>query len=133
MLAKKILAGIFAVLILLKLPAFLINPAGWLNLGKVFLAHPAMVTGHLSRIARNNRILIFSSLNLIDMALVMFFTSLLTGLSLMPYSTQMLKAGGGDGAVGLGKAWLSLVIWGAVAVAVLARVFAKRRRPETRS
>jgi hypothetical protein len=128
MLAKKILAGIFAVLILLKLAAWLINPGGWLALGKVFLEHHVVVTGIYVVLLAITGYFIFSSLNLIDLALVMLFTSLLTGLTLMPYSTQMLQLGDAMVAVGIGKAWLAMVIWGAVAVAVLSKVLSKSQK-----
>jgi hypothetical protein len=128
MLAKKIVAGIFAVLILVKLAALLINPEGWMSLGKVFLEHHSAVTGIYTGLIVLTGYFIFSSLNIIDLALVMFFTSLLTGLTLMPYSTQMLQLGDSMVAIGFGKAWLAIVIWGAVAVAVLFEVFSKRRR-----
>jgi hypothetical protein len=127
MLAKKILAGIFAVLILVKLAALLINPGGWLHLGKVFLEHHAMVTGIYVILIAITGYFIFSSLNLIDLALVMFFTALLTGLTLIPYSTQMQQMGEAMVALGLGQAWLAMVLWGAVAVAVLYKVLSKSR------
>ena len=128
MLAKKILAGIFAVLILVKLGVWLINPAGWLALGRLFMEHHVVVTGIYVVLIAITGGFIFSSLNLIDLALVMFFTSLLTGLTLMPYSTQVGQLGEAVAAVGIGKAWLGLVIWGAVAVAVFSKVFSKSRR-----
>lgn len=127
MFAKKFLAGIFAVLILVKLAALLINPGGWLHLGGVFLEHHAMVTGIYLILLALTGYFIFSSLNLIDLALVMFFTSLLTGLSLIPYSTQMQQLGEAMVALGLRQAWLAMVIWGAVAVAVLYKVLSKSR------
>lgn len=125
MLAKNILAGIFAILILLKLAALLINPAGWMSLGKVFLEHQVMATGTYMVLIAITGYFIFSSLSIIDLALVMFFTSLLTGLTLMPYSTQMLQLGDAMVAVGIGKAWMAMVIWGAVAAAVLFKVLSK--------
>ncbi len=128
MLAKKILAGIFAVLVLLKLAALLINPAGWMSLGKEFLEHHTAVTAIYLVLIVIIGSFIFSSLTLIDLALVMFFTTLLIGLTLLPYSTQMVQLGDAMVAIGLGKAWLPLLIWGAVALAVLFEVFSKRRR-----
>lgn len=127
MFAKKILAGFFAILILVKLAALLMNPAGWLHLGQVFLEHHLVVTGIYVVLIAITGGFIFSSLNLIDLALLMFFTSLLTGLTLMPYSTQMLKMGDALVAAGIGKAWLAMLIWGAVAVAVLYKVLSKSR------
>ncbi len=71
MFAKKLLAGIFAILILVKLAALLINPAGWMSLGRVFLEHHAMITAIYLVLIVLTGFLIFSSLNLIDVALVM--------------------------------------------------------------
>ena len=124
---KKVLATIFAGLILVKLLALLINPDKWLNLSGLLLEYHVILTYVYLALIVITGYFIFNSLNLIDIALVMFFTSLLTGLSLLPYSTPLLKLGEAMAAIGLGKAWLSLVLWGALAVAVLARVFAKRR------
>ena len=128
MYAKKILAGFFAILILVKLAALLINPAGWLHLGQVFLEHHIVVTGIYVVLIAITGYFIFSSLNLIDLALVMFFTSLLIGLTLIPYSTQMQQLGEAMVALGLRQAWLAMVIWGAVAVAVLSKTLSKSRK-----
>ncbi len=128
MFAKKLLAGIFAILILIKLAALWINPAGWMSLGRVFLEHHAMVMAIYLILLVLTGFLIFSSLNLIDLALVMFFTTLLTGLALLPYSAQMQQLGDAIVALGLRQAWLAMLIWAVIAVAVLAKVFSRRRR-----
>ena len=125
--AKKVLATIFAGLTLLKLLALWLTPDKWLNLTRLLLRHQIILNYVYLALLAIIGYLIFSSLNLIDIALVMLFTSLLTGLTLLPYSTSMFKLGEAMAAIGLAKAWLPLVIWGAVAVAVLAKVFSKRR------
>jgi hypothetical protein len=125
--AKKILATIFAGLILVKLLALLVNPEKWLNLSGLLLRHHVLLTYVYLALIVITGYLVFSSLNLIDIALVMFFTSLLTGLSLIPYSTPLFKFGEAMATIGLGKAWFALMLWGALAAAVLLRVFAKRR------
>lgn len=125
--AKKILAGIFAVLTLVKLTALLIIPGKWMSLGGVFLGHHLMVTWIYVGLLAITGYFIFSGLNLIDIALVMLFTSLLIGLTLLPYSTQLVQLGDAMTTIGLGQAWLALVIWGVVAVAVLFKVFSKGR------
>lgn len=127
MAVKKVLATIFAGLILVKLLALLITPDKWLHLSGLFLRHQVILNYVYLALLALTGYLIFSSLNLIDIALVMFFSSLLTGLTLLPYSTPMFKLGEAMAAVGLGKAWFPLVIWGALAVAVLAKVFFKGR------
>jgi hypothetical protein len=125
--AKKVLAAIFAGLTLVKLLALLLTPDKWLNLTRLLLRHQIILNYVYLALLAIIGYLIFSSLNLIDIALVMFFTSLLTGLFLLPYSAPMFKLGEAMAAIGLAKAWLPLVIWGALAVAVLAKVFSKKR------
>jgi len=127
MLAKKILAGIFAGIILLKLLVGLTNPHKWLDLTGVLLGHNIIVTAIYLMLLIITGYYIFSNLKLIDIALVMFFTSLLVGLSLVPYAPLLVKMSEEIAAIGIGKAWLALLIWGALAVAVLYEVFSKRR------
>ena len=128
MLVKKVLAGIFALIILLKLVLFVVtSPQQWMGFATVFLGHYVLFMAIYLILIIITAYYIFSSLNLIDIALVMFFTSLLVALSLIPYSTLLLSLNEQVIASGMGKAWLSLVIWGALAVAILFRVFSKDR------
>ena len=120
---KKILAGIFAALILFKLLFILISPGKWLSLVEVFLRHYAFIWWVYLALIIITGYYIFSSLDLIDIVLVMFFTALVIGVSLVPFSDAWLKLGKEIAAKGLGKAWLSVVIWGALAVAVLYRLW----------
>ncbi len=126
MTGKRILAGIFAALVLVKLTALLVNPGKWLTLGNLLLAQSSLLTGVYVVLLIISGYYIFSSLRLIDIGLVMFFTALLTGLTLMPYAAQMLKLGDEMAASGFNKAWLAMVIWVAIAVAVLIKAFSKR-------
>jgi hypothetical protein len=128
MLGKKILAGIFAGLILVKLLFIIISPGKWMGLVGVFLGHYAIIWWVYLALIIITGYYIFSRLDLIDIALVMFFTALLIGVSIIPYSDAWLKLGGEIAATGLGKAWLAMVIWGALAVAVLHRIFASKRK-----
>ena len=121
---KKILAGIFAALILFKLLFIIISPGKWMSLVEVFLRHYAFIWWVYLALIIVTGYYIFSSLDLIDIVLVMFFTALIIGVSLIPFSDAWLKLGKEIAAKGLGKAWLSVVIWGALAVAVLYRVLA---------
>ncbi len=128
MVAKKVLAAIFALLILVKLLALLINPAKWLNLADLLGAQAGLATAVFVVLLVIIACVIFTSLDLLDIALVMFFTALLTGLSLMPYSSSWVKVAGEMTTMGLGKAWLAMAIWIVLALAVLVRVFAKEKR-----
>jgi len=125
--AKKILAGFFALITLIKLVALLTYPTKWLDLGKVVMEHQAILTGFYLVLLVITGYYIFTSLKLIDLVLVMFFTALLIGLSLLPYSNLLLTITQEVATVGIGKTWPAMLIWGAICVAVLFQVFSKRR------
>ena len=127
MAGKKILAVIFALLILVKLTFLLVNPGKWLVIAQTLTGHTREVTvGYLIALAIIGY-LIFTSMDIIDVAVVMLFTGLLVGLNLIPYTASLHITMQEVATAGLGKAWLALLIWVAIAVAVLVRVFAKAR------
>jgi hypothetical protein len=126
---KKILAGIFAALILIKLLFIMVSPGKWMSLVEVFLRHYAFIWWVYLALIIITGYYIFSSLDLIDIVLVMFFTALIIGVSLIPFSDAWLKLGKEIAVKGLGKAWLSVAIWGVLAVAVLYRLWS---RPKSR-
>ncbi|MHB9073000.1 MAG: hypothetical protein ACYC6G_05695 [Desulfobaccales bacterium] len=127
MLGKKILAGIFAVLTLIKLAFLLASPGSWLGATQAFLGHSGIVMAIYLVLLVITGYFIFTSLDLIDVALVMLFTAALVGLSLIPYTASLQKLGQEIGGVGFGKAWFAWVIWVVIAVAVLYRIFGGKR------
>jgi len=127
MLMKRILAGLFALIILLKLVFLVASPQQWMAFAAVFLGHYVFFIVIYLILLAITGYYIFLSLNLLDIALVMFFTSLLVALALIPYSTLFISLNEQIIARGLGKAWLAMVIWGALAVAILFKVFSKDR------
>ena len=126
MAGKKILAVIFAALVLIKLALLLIMPQNWLGMAQTFLGYSAtltvfylialIITGHF----------VFTTMNLVDVAVVMLFTGLLVGLSLVPYAASLLPVVQQVAAAGLARVWLSWLIWIVIALAVLYRVFARQ-------
>jgi hypothetical protein len=125
MTGKKILAVIFALLILIKLAFLLVNPGKWLGIARILAGHTGEVTvGYLIALAIIGYF-IFTSMDIIDVAVVMLFTGLLVGLNLIPYAASLHTTLQEVATAGLGKAWLALIIWVAIAVAVMVRVFAK--------
>ncbi|MGA9754634.1 MAG: hypothetical protein WBV23_05780 [Desulfobaccales bacterium] len=127
MLGKKILAGLFAGLTLIKLAFLLISPGTWLGATQAFLGHAAVVVAIYLALLVITGYFVFTSLDLIDVAVVILFTSLLMGLTLMPYEGSLLKVGQEIGTTGLSKAWPALIIWVAIAVTVLYRIFANKK------
>jgi hypothetical protein len=127
MLGKKILASIFAVVILLKLIALATSPDKWLGLTGVFLGHSAILMVIYLVLLVMTGYYVLTSLDPVDVAVVMFFTSLLVGLSLIPYTAALLKLQEEIITVGLGKVWFVVAIWGIIAIGVLYRVFARKR------
>jgi hypothetical protein len=122
MLGKKILAVIFAALTLIKLTFLLISPEQWLGATQAFLGHyPLMIAVYLGLLAVTGYF-VFTRIDLIDVAVVMLFTSVLLGLSLMPYLASKPQLTEKIVSVGPARVWPAWIIWAAVAAAVLYRV-----------
>ncbi|MFZ5452411.1 MAG: hypothetical protein ACOZF2_11170 [Thermodesulfobacteriota bacterium] len=122
--AKRILAGIFAVVILLKMLFWITNPHLWMGVVESLLGHQALVTIIYLGLLVITGYYAFSTLDLIDIVVVMFFTSTLIAIGTLPYASLLLKLRDEITSIGLGKAWLALLLWGALAVAVLYKVLA---------
>jgi hypothetical protein len=120
----KILATIFAVAVLVKLIFLVINPNLWMKKIGGLLKNPLMTTAVYLGAATIVGYFVLTRISIIDVAAVMLFTSLLIGLGLAPYSSFLLKMGEEMINKGVGKAWLALVIWGALALWVLFAVLA---------
>jgi hypothetical protein len=128
MLGKKILAGVFAGLILIKLTFLLTSPEQWLGATQAFLGHyPLTIAIYLVLLVITGYF-VFTRIDLIDVAVVMLFTSVLLGLSLLPYLASIPQLREAIVSVGLGKAWPAWILWAAIAVAVLYRIFGGRRK-----
>jgi hypothetical protein len=123
MLGKKILAVLFAALVLIKLAFLLISPGQWLGATQAFLGHYTLVMGVYLVLLVITGYFVFTRIDLIDVAVVMLFTGVLLGLSLIPYLATMPKFPEAIMSVGFAKAWPAWIIWAAVAVAVLYRIF----------
>jgi hypothetical protein len=127
MLGKTILATIFAALILIKLTFLLISPGSWLGATQAFLGHYSTMMGLYLVLLVITGYFVFTSLDLVDVAVVMLFTSILLGLSLIPYVASVPQLPETIVRVGFAKVWPAWILWGAIAVAVLYRVFANRK------
>jgi len=128
MLGKKILAVIFAAVILIKLAFLLISPSLWLGATQAFLGHYGAIIGIYLVLLVITGYFVFTSLDLIDVAVVMLFTSILLGLSLIPYLASMPQLPQAIVSVGFAKVWPAWILWAAIAAAVLYRIFAGKKR-----
>jgi hypothetical protein len=129
MLVKKILAGVFAALVLIKLAFLLISPEGWLGATQAFLSHYTLIMGVYLVLLAVTGYYVFTSLDLIDVAVVMLFTGILLGLGLIPYLASMPNFPEAIIKAGFAKVWPAWIIWAAIAVAVLYRVSAGKKGP----
>ena len=127
MLGKKIIAVIIAALTLIKVAFLLISPEKWLGMAQAFMGHTALVMVVYLILLAITRYFIFTSIDIIDIFVVMGFTALLVGLSLIPYAAALQATTQEIATIGIGKAWPALLIWVALAIEVLYRVFAKER------
>uniref|UniRef100_A0A7C3Z279 Uncharacterized protein n=1 Tax=Desulfobacca acetoxidans TaxID=60893 RepID=A0A7C3Z279_9BACT len=125
---KKIVAGIFAGLILIKLAFLLAWPEIWLGMAQSLLKHLVMVTVSYLLVLAILGCYIFTRMDIIDVALVMLFTTVLIGLGLLPCAASLQTLTQEIAAVGRDKAWLAWLIWVAIAAGVLHRIFATKNR-----
>ena len=128
MLAKRILAGIFAVTILLKLIFLAVNPHLWAGAVLAIQGHQALIMLIYLALLVITGYYAFFSLDMINIAVVMLFTSLLMAFTMTPYLSALPKLPEEIINMGLGKAWLAMLIWGALAVAVLFKVLTPGRK-----
>jgi hypothetical protein len=127
MLGKKIIAVIFAAVILIKLAFLLLSPESWLGATQAFLGHyTAMIAFYLVLLVITGYY-VFTSFDLIDVAVVMLFTSILLGLSLIPYLASVPQLPEAIVRVGFARVWPAWILWAGIAVAVLYRVLGSKK------
>jgi len=115
----EMLATIFAVLVLVKLAFIRTNPKAWINFAQPILRNSVVALVVYLALATVVGYFIFSSMTIVQVGAVMLFTSLLMGVGLAPYSQLILKVGEEILTEGLGKAWLSMLIWTGISLWVL--------------
>lgn len=123
MLIMKILAAIFAILVLAKMIMLVVARDYWLGLvDKMYGPGNRTLTiyGVASLVVG---ILVLIHLSIIEVAAVMLWTALLMGLGMIPYGEMVLKWRDEVARLGLERVWWVMAIWTGLAVWVLAAVF----------
>ncbi len=115
----EVLATIFAVLVLVKMAFIRTNPKAWMNFAQPILRNSVVAPLVYLVLAAVVGYFIFSSMTIVQVGAVMLFTSLLMGVGLAPYSQVILKVGEEMLTEGVGKAWLSMLIWTGISLWVL--------------
>ena len=119
MTAIEVLATLFAILVLVKLAFIRSNPKAWINFAQILVRNPVVAMLVYFVLASAVGYFLFSSMTIVQVGAVMLFTSLLMGVGLAPYSQVILKVGGEMLTEGLGKAWLSMLIWTGISLWIL--------------
>ena len=119
MTALETMATIFAVAILVKLAVVVIDVRSWYRIvGPIYKHQNSALIIYLITAAITGYY-IFTNLDIIDIAAIMLFTSLLMGIGFVPYSKTLLKLKDEVIRAGISKSWPSIVIWVGLAVATL--------------
>ena len=105
----------------------LISPELWLGVTQTFLGHYTLLIAIYLVLLVITGYVVFTRIDLIDVAVVMLFTSVLLGRSLLPFLASSPQFRQAIVNVGLAKFWSPLIIWAAIAVAVLYRMFASQK------
>lgn len=121
--AIETIALIFAVLTLVKITVILIKPAAWMKVTDPIYHHPAVSTLVYLALSAIVGYYLLQHFTVVEIAAVMMFTMLLIGIGFLPYSGTLFKLRSEVMERGLGRMWLPLLIWVALALWVLFRVF----------
>ncbi|MFQ5804590.1 MAG: hypothetical protein ACE5JQ_17005 [Candidatus Methylomirabilales bacterium] len=124
MTAIEILATIFAVAVLVKLAIVTVRPKLWMNITGPLLGHYVLTTIIYLILAVIVGYYVVTTVSIVEVAAIMLLTSLLIGIGVAPYSSTILKWREEILSIGVGRAWLAMVIWAVLAVWVLYAVFA---------
>ncbi|MFQ5572518.1 MAG: hypothetical protein ACE5G0_22825 [Rhodothermales bacterium] len=124
MTAIELLATLFAVTVLVKLAIVSVRPKLWMNITGGLLGHYVLTTIIYSILAVIVGYYVLTSVSIVEVAAIMLLTSLLIGIGVAPYSGTILKWRDEILSIGVGRAWLAIVIWAALALWVLYTVFA---------
>ncbi len=122
----EIIATVLAVFILVKILIIFISLESWLKIAEALLKKRALATIIYFVLASLVGYYVFSSLNVVQVAAVMLFTSLIIALGIIPYSSALLKVIKEELGTGMNvfrKNWLSILIWLAISVWILYTVF----------
>lgn len=128
MAAIEVLAGIFAVVVLLKLVAVIGKPADWIKIAEAIAQKCAIATVVYLVLAVIIGYFVFKSLTAAQIGAVMLFTALLYGFSMAPYYTaivQAVKETMTSRDVVLRKNWPGLLVWAILAVWIICKLFAE--------
>ena len=114
--ALEVLAVIFAVVVLVKLAGLLVSPVSWMNTAGAMLDHPRACTWVYAVLAAVVGYIVFTRMDIIEIASAMLLTSLLMGVALSPYSRTILRLGREMAGEGFGRLWPVMAIWTVIAV-----------------
>ena len=124
-----ILAVILSLVIIVKISIVFIYPHGWFRVVDALFRHTIIITIVYAVLTAIVGYYILRNFNIVHVAAVMLFASLLIGLALIPFSESILSIREellGSRLDILRKTWLSLLIWIALAVWTLYEVFSKK-------
>jgi hypothetical protein len=123
MLIMKILAAVFAFLVLAKLIMLVVARDTWLGLVEKMYGpgnRTLLVYGGAAAVVG---VLVLTQVSIIVVGAVMLWTALLMGLGMVPYCGLVLRWRDEIARVGLGQVWWVMVIWAGLAMWMLAAVF----------
>ena len=125
----SILAVIFSLIVIVKISFVFVTPHRWLRVVDALFQNTKIVTIVYAVLSLIVGYYILHNFNIVQVAAIMLFTSLLIGLALLPFSEAILSLRGellGSRLDILRKTWLTVLIWTAIALLTLYKVFTKK-------
>ncbi len=120
----EIFALIFSVIVLIKILILIVNPGRWFKLVKKVYSCPLLIELGCIILAGVVLNYLLKELTFIQIGAVMLFTGLLGGITASSYSKEILSlAKKIMSKKKIKKAWLSIIIWAALAGWILYQFF----------
>jgi len=122
----EILAVILAVLVLVKLFVFVFNPHIRVKIAKALYEKTVLITFVFLLLAIIVGYFVFARFTIVEVSALLLFASILFGLGLVPYTKGLIEVVEKESESRmtiLKKNWPSILIWGAIALWTLYKVF----------
>ena len=123
MIAIKIFALLFSILLIAKFVMVAFNIKAWMKVSKKITKNTPLMMAVFLILAIISGFSLFKEITIVQAGAVMFFTFCLAGLSWAPYTKRILEANEDIAENIFKKSWVAIVLWLLLAIWMLIRVF----------
>lgn len=115
----EIMALVFALMLLIKIIIVVLNPKALVKTGNAFLGKEGITKFAFLVLTIITGYYLLQKLTIVEVGAAMLFTTFLMAITFFTYWSIMVQVRKKVAKEGVGKAWLSLILWTAVALWIL--------------